>query len=239
MSEEVVSRLEGLAERFALPPQAPATLERLLTLIVADPRAPTAIRQAAAAVDAHIADALVALELEPVATARQIADLGSGAGFPGLVLAVALPEARVSLVESNQRKCEFLERAVSQMGLDNARAVPERAEAWQEGLRRCDLVTARALAPLNVLVEYAAPLLRPQGALVAWKGRRDATEEADGTAAAAATGLELIAVHPVRPWPGAQHRHLHLYLKVGSTPKEYPRRPGIASKRPLRASTVA
>jgi len=239
MSEEVASRLEALAERFALPPQAPATLERLLTLIAADPRAPTAIRNAAGAVDAHIADALVALELEAVAGARQIADLGSGAGFPGLVLAVALPEARVSLVESNRRKCEFLERAIRQMGLDNARAIPERAEAWQGGLRRCDLVTARALAPLNVLVEYAAPLLRPRGALVAWKGRHDEAEEADGAAAAAATGLEPIAVYPVRPWPGAQHRHLYLYLKVGSTPNEYPRRPGMASKRPLRASTSA
>jgi len=239
MSDEVASRLEGLAERFALPPQAPAALERLLALIVADPRAPTAIRHAAGAVDAHIADALVALELESVATAHQIADLGSGAGFPGLVLAVALPESRVSLVESNQRKCEFLERAASQMGLDNARAVPERAEAWQEGRSRCDLVTARALAPLNVLVEYAAPLLRAQGALVAWKGRRDGAEEADGAAAAAATGLEPVAVYPVWPWPGAQHRHLHLYLKVGSTPNHYPRRPGMASKRPLRASTRA
>jgi len=239
MSDEVASRLERLAERFALPSQAPAALERLLGLIAADPRAPTAIRQAAGAVDAHIADALVALELDAVATARQIADLGSGAGFPGLVLAVALPAARVSLVESNQRKCEFLERAVVQMGLDNARAVPERAEAWREGLRRCDLVTARALAPLNVLVEYAAPLLRPQGALVAWKGRRDETEEADGAAAAAATGLEPVTVYPVRPWSGAQNRHLHLYLKVGSTPNEYPRRPGMATKRPLRASTPA
>lgn len=239
MSDEVAASLERLTEQFALPPQAPAALERLLALISADPRAPTAIRHAVGAVDEHVADALVALELDAVATARRIADLGSGAGFPGLVLAVALPEARVSLVESNQRKCEFLERAIGQMGLDNARAVPERAEEWTEGVRRCDLVTARALAPLNVLVEYAAPLLRPQGALVAWKGRRDRTEEADGAAAASATGLEPVAVFPVRPWPGAQHRHLHLYLKVGSTPNEYPRRPGMATKRPLRASTPA
>jgi len=239
VSDEVGSRLERLAEQFALPPQTPATLERLLALIAADPRAPTAIRDAVDAVDEHIADALVALELDAVATARRIADLGSGAGFPGLVLAVALPEARISLVESNQRKCEFLERAVGQMKLDNACVVPERAEAWTEGVRRCDLVTARALAPLNVLVEYAAPLLRPQGALVAWKGHRDATEEADGAAAAAATGLEPVAVHSVRPWPEAHNRHLHLYLKVGLTPNGYPRRPGMATKRPLRASTLA
>lgn len=237
MSDEVAARLSELAERFALAPDAAIALERLLALVVADPRAPTAIRHAAAAVDEHIADALVALQLGAVAQARRVADLGSGAGFPGLVLAAALPQACVSLVESNARKCEFLDRAIARMGLGNASAEPERVEAWQAGIRRCDLVTARALAPLNVLVEYAAPLLRPQGALVAWKGRRDRDEEADGGAAAAATGLQPAEVVQVQPWPGAQHRHLHVYLKVGSTPNRYPRRPGMASKRPLRAST--
>ena len=93
------------------------------------------------------------------------------------------------------------------------------------------------MAPLPVLVEYAAPLLAPGGALVAWKGRRDAGEERDGAAAAAATGLEVAEVRPVQPWDGAEHLHLHLYVKVASTPNRYPRRPGMASKRPLRAST--
>ena len=87
-------------------------------------------------------------------------------------------------------------------------------------------MTARAVAPLPVLVEYAAPLLAEGGALVAWKGRRDAAEEADGDAAAAATGLAAGERAPVRPWDGAEHLHLHLYLKVGSTPNRYPRRAG-------------
>jgi 16S rRNA (guanine527-N7)-methyltransferase len=85
-------------------------------------------------------------------------------------------------------------------------------------------------------VEYAAPLLAPGGALVAWKGKRDEGEEADGVAAASATGLELAQIVPVRPWSGAEQLHLHLYLKVGSTPDRFPRRPGMARKRPLRAS---
>lgn len=237
MSDDLAVRLDRLTERFGLPPGTAPALERLLRLIVVDPLAPTAIRDASNAVDAHVADALVALELEQVTGARQIADLGSGAGFPGLVLGSALPQAHVNLVESNLRKCEFLERAIREVGIENADPVPERAEAWHEGLRRCDLVTARALAPLPVLVEYAAPLLRAEGALVAWKGRRDPDEEADGAAAAAQTGLKAVGVYPVAPWPGAQHRHLHLYLKVGSTSNRYPRRPGVASKRPLRAST--
>jgi 16S rRNA (guanine527-N7)-methyltransferase len=230
-------RLAALATRFALPETAPPALEALLGLLASDPTAPTKLTDPATAVDAHVADALVALELDAVRRARRIADLGSGAGFPGLVLAAALPDAQVALVESSARKCAFLTRAASAMGLTNAVAVPQRAESWEEGRGRCDLVTARAVAPLNVLVEYAAPLLVDGGALVVWKGRRDAAEEADGDAAAAATGLGPAEVRAVRPWDGAEHLHLHLYMKVGLTPNRYPRRPGMASKRPLRAST--
>jgi len=153
------------------------------------------------------------------------------------VLAAALPAAEVTLVEANRRKCDFLERAAGEMGLRNAIVVAERAESWVDGIASRDLVAARAVAPLAVLVEYAAPLLVEGGALVAWKGRRDAGEEADGLAAATATRLELAEVRPVRPWDGAEHLHLHLYLKVGLTPNRFPRRAGMASKRPLRAST--
>lgn len=230
-------RLEQLGARFALPPEAPGALGHLVALICADPAAPTALRDPATVADVHIADALVALEFEQVRAARRIADLGSGAGFPGLVLAAALPEAAVALVEANGRKCAFLERAAREMELENVEVVGERAESWTAGSESRDLVTARALAPLPVIVEYAAPLLIAGGALVAWKGRRDAAEESDGAAAAAATGLEGGEVRAVRPWNEAEHLHLHLYLKVGLTPDRFPRRPGMASKRPLRAST--
>ena len=233
----VARRLEALAARYALSSDTAGALERLLALLHADPTAPTTLRDPAAAVDAHLADALVALELDAVRGARRIADLGAGAGFPGLVLAAALPEASVALVEANGRKCRFLARAAEDMGLANTEIVDARAESWAEGIASRDLVTARAVAPLAVLVEYAAPLLAPAGALVAWKGRRDPEEERDGSAAAQVTGLELREVRPVRPWNGAEHLHLHLYVKVASTPNRYPRRPGMASKRPLRAST--
>lgn len=234
---KVRPRLDRLAVRHGLAPPAVEALARLLEILRDDPTAPTTLRDPAAAVDAHVADALVALELERVHDARRIADLGAGAGLPGLVLAAALPEAAVALVEANGRKCAFLTRAADRMGLENVEVLATRAESWPEGIGSRDLVTARAVAPLAVLVEYAAPLLVLNGALVAWKGRRDEEEERDGAAAAAATGLEPATVHPVRPWDGAEHRHLHLYMKVASTPNRYPRRPGMASKRPLRAST--
>ncbi len=228
-------RLAELGGRYALPAAAPAALGRLLELLGADPTAPTALRDPATAVDAHVADALVALEFDAVRNADRLADLGSGAGFPGLVLAAALPDAEVALVEANGRKCAFLARAAEAMGVANVRVVAERAESWLEGLGTRDVVTARAVAPLAVLVEYAAPLLDLGGTLVAWKGRRDAGEDADADAAAAATGLERVEVRPVRPWAGAEHLHLHIFAKVASTPNRYPRRPGMASKRPLRA----
>ncbi|HEY0343243.1 MAG TPA: RsmG family class I SAM-dependent methyltransferase, partial [Solirubrobacteraceae bacterium] len=138
--------LERLAQRFGLPDAATAQLERLLDLVAADPLAPTTVRDPVAALEIHVADALVGLELDAVRQARRIADLGSGAGFPGLVLAAALPRAEMALVESSRRKCAFLERAVAAMGLGNATVVCERAEAWRAGLGTQDVVTARALA---------------------------------------------------------------------------------------------
>jgi 16S rRNA (guanine527-N7)-methyltransferase len=212
-------------------------IQRLLDLLERDETAPTTVRDRTEALDVHVADSLSGLELPAVRDARRIADLGAGAGFPGLVLAAALPDARVALVESVGRRCAWLDRAVETMGLTNVEVVHARAEEWTDGLGANDLVTARALASLSVLVEYAAPLLVVGGALVAWKGRRDPLEEADGAAAASQLAMEPRDVTRVQPFASARDRHLYLYLKVGPTPNGYPRRPGMASKRPLRAST--
>jgi 16S rRNA (guanine527-N7)-methyltransferase len=235
--ETLSAELASLAERYALPPAAAEQLAALLTALDADRHAPTTVRSPAEAIRVHVADSLVALELPDVRAAREIADLGAGAGFPGLPLAIALPEARVVLVESNARKCAFIRVAADAAGVRNAVAVPDRAESWSEGLDRCDVVTARALAPLAVIAEYAAPLLRDGGLLAAWKGRRDAGEERDGAAAAEQLGLAIEEVRAVTPYTGAEHRHLHLLRKVAPTPPRFPRRPGVARKRPLGAGS--
>jgi 16S rRNA (guanine527-N7)-methyltransferase len=231
---DVGARLEELAVRYGLKAPAVAAVARILDLIGRDATAPTTVRAPERAVDVHVADSLVGLELDVVRRARTIADVGSGAGFPGLALAVALPAARVFLVESVGRKCAFLERAVEVAGLPNVEVVCRRAEEWSAS---CDLVTARAVAPLAVLAEYAAPLLLVGGSLVAWKGGRDAGEEADGEAAAAVLGLEVREVRRVVPFAGAEHRHLYVYSKVTETPARFPRRAGMARKRPLGRST--
>ncbi len=233
--DSVADALVALAGRFGLSEAATDQLRELHRLLMDDPLAPTAVRDPRKVINDHLADSLVALELEPVRAARCIADLGSGAGVPGLPLAIALPAARVTLVESAARKCAFLERAIERCGVGNARVVHARAESWPEGLGSFDVVTARALGPLEVVVEYAAPLLIVGGTLVAWRGRRDSGAEATAARAAAELGLKPGQIVPVKPYPAAQSRHLHLMSKVTPTPSGFPRRPGIALKRPLGA----
>jgi 16S rRNA (guanine527-N7)-methyltransferase len=225
-----------LASRYGLPEGAVGRLAALLDLVAVEPAAITAVRDPAEGVDVHVADSLVALDVAAVRAARRIADLGSGGGFPGLALAIALPGAHVALVESVGRKCAFLARAAADLGLGNVEVVHARAEAWEQGLGAHDVVLARALAPLAVLVEYAAPLLAPDGLLVAWKGRPESAEEADGAAAAAALGMTAPEAVPVDPFATAHDRFLYLSSKVRPTPGRFPRRPGMARKRPIRAS---
>lgn len=234
---DVAGRLGELAARYGLPARAEAQFAALLGLVATEPAAITTVRDPAEGVDAHVADSLVALELPAVRAARRVADLGSGGGFPGLALAIALPAAHVALVESVGRKCAFLAGAVSELGLANAEVVNGRAEAWPQGIGAHDLVVARALAPLPVLVEYAAPLLDVGGALVAWKGRPEPAEEADGAAAAVALGMSAPEAIAVKPFAGARDRHLYLTSKVSPTPDRYPRRAGMARKRPIQASS--
>jgi 16S rRNA (guanine527-N7)-methyltransferase len=225
--------LEALAGRYSLSGAQRGQLDVLIERVAGDPDAPTTVTDRVGILRDHLADSLVALERPEVQGAAAVADLGAGAGFPGLPLAIALPGAQVSLVESNGRKCAFIAAAIEACELPNAAAVHARAESWPDGLDGCDLVTARALAPLAVVAEYAAPLLAVGGWLVAWRGRRDADDEATGARAAVELGLELGPVVPVAPYRGALYRHLHLMQKVTPTPDRFPRRPGMARKRPL------
>jgi 16S rRNA (guanine527-N7)-methyltransferase len=221
-------------ERHGADPGAAPAIGRILAALAREPDPHTSV-DPLEAVNVHVADSLAGLAAEPLRTADSIADVGAGAGFPGLVLAATLAHARVDLIEAARRKAAVIERLASAAELGNARAVAERAEDWAagEGRGRYGAVTARALAPLAVLAEYAAPLLADGGVLVAWKGRRNAEEEAAGARAADQLGLGLVEVIPVTPYRGSRNRHLHVYRKVSQTPEGFPRRPGVASKRPL------
>ncbi len=209
-------------------------VDRLIELLAADPAAPTTVTDRAQAERVHVADSLAGLVFGELRAARAICDVGSGAGFPGLVLAAALPQARVDLLESLGRKCAFIERAIAAAELDNARVVCERAETWGAGAGRGRL--RRRHRPRRRPAQHARrarrPLLAEGGVLIAWKGRRDPDEEAELERASEGLAMTPVAVIPSGPYAGSEHRHLHLIRKSGATPAGIPRRPGMAKKRP-------
>ena len=168
----------------------------------------------------------------PVQTA---ADVGSGAGFPGIPLAILLPQTRFTLIDALDKRVQFLQSVIDALGL-NARALHMRAEeaARRPDLREgFDLVTARAVAPMNVLCEYLLPLARVGGRMLALKG-----PGLDEELAAAENALKLLGGQVERVQPLAiPHRdwdHRAAWIaKVAPTPDKYPRRPGAAEKKPL------
>jgi 16S rRNA (guanine527-N7)-methyltransferase len=212
----------------------------LLEALAAEADPHTTVSAPSEALRVHVADSLSGLAVPELSSARRVADVGAGAGFPGLALAVALPGASIDLIESAGRKTALIARLAQAAKLANARAVTARAEEWGAtpaalggGAEAYDAVAARALAALPILAEYAAPLLRIRGVLVAWKGARSAVEEAAGRSAAEALGLAVEDVLQVEPFEGARERHLHVLRKLAPTPERFPRRAGMATKRPL------
>jgi 16S rRNA (guanine527-N7)-methyltransferase len=186
----------------------------------------TAIRDPRAAVAAHVLDALAALPLLREHGVRALLDLGSGGGYPGLPLAIALPAERALLVDSIGKKARFLATAVTGLGLaDRVEVAAERAETLAADPRhrgRWPAVTARGVASLPDLVELAFPLLAPGGLLVAWKGSDIEAECARAVPALAALGGGTLDVVRTEPPVPAGHV-LVVCRKTGRTPSGWPR----------------
>jgi 16S rRNA (guanine527-N7)-methyltransferase len=220
--------------RVEPPVEAAPTLEALVELLM-EGGAPVSPRSGERARQVHVADSLSGFDFDQLREAERIADLGSGAGLPGLVLAATLPQSRVDLIEAVSRKCAFLRSAIERLGLENVEVVCDRAESWAatEGREAYDVVTARAIGRLVTVAELASPLLRDGGHLLAWKGRRDPDQEARLARAAGRLAIEPLEVRAVTPYPGSRNRHIHLVRKNGATPDDLPRRPGMAAKRPF------
>jgi len=211
-------------------------LEPMLELLASDPASLSSVTDPSRARDIHIVDSLSGLVLPELKDAGMIGDIGSGAGFPGVPLAAALPESKVEMIESVSRKTAFIDRAIEATGLTNASTVTARSEEWAagEGRERYDVITARAVADLSVLAELASPLLRDGGSLIAYKGERETDSEAHLADIEAKVAMKLEEVQTVRPFRASRDRHLYVIRKSGKTPSALPRRPGMARKRPLK-----
>jgi 16S rRNA (guanine527-N7)-methyltransferase len=217
-----------------LDPEARAGLRKVLELLASERASVSSVTEPERAWRVHVEDSLTGLEVGELDAAARIADIGSGAGFPGLVLAAALPAARVDLIESIGRKCDFIRRAIEGAGIPNARVVQARSEDWAKGkgYEAYEAVTARAVGRLSTLAELASPLLREGAVLVAWKGKRDASEEEQLDRASTQLAMHPDRILEVGDRAGSEHRHLHVIRKSGPTPTGLPRRPGMAKKRP-------
>lgn len=184
------------------------------------------------AVDAYVR--LIGGDVAMLSTVR-VLDVGSGAGFPGLPLAIVRPRVAVTLLEATGKKVAFIRRVADDLGLDNVTALNFRAEeaAHHPTLRgQTDIVLARAVARLPVLLEYCLPFVRPGGFALAMKSGDLTDELAEGEHAARVLGGTIRGVEPV-PLPELAGHVLVRVEKTGETPAQYPRRPGIPAKRPL------
>jgi 16S rRNA (guanine527-N7)-methyltransferase len=174
--------------------------------------------------------------LETIGTAGLVADVGSGAGFPGLPLAICRPQTQFVLMDSLQKRVGFLQAVVAELRLSNVQVVHGRAEelARQETWRqRFDVAVSRAVARLNVLAELTVPFVRPGGCVVAYKGPQLATELADGERAARKLGARVERVAESSLPDGYGERSFVVLRVERRVDARYPRRPGTPQKHPL------
>ncbi|KAK3128839.1 hypothetical protein QOZ80_6BG0467030 [Eleusine coracana subsp. coracana] len=208
----------------------------------------TAVTDEAEVMTRHVDDSLAMLSpLERAYRARStsgggdidgvsLIDVGSGAGLPGLILAVARPSWRFTLLESMRKRCTFLEHAVEVMGLSNVNVVCDRAENVGQSLdyrEAYDIAAARAVAELKVLAEYCLPLVRVGGLFVAAKGHDPHEEIENAKSAVQKLGASMLELCNVESMGPHGQRTAVIYFKKRATPKKYPRLPGTPSKMPL------
>ena len=187
-----------------------------------------------------IADSLSGVPVAGVAGSKFAADVGSGYGFPGLVLAAALDDTQFTLLDFDPVRTAFLNDTAAKMELSNVEVVNWPVENWQDGMGRCDFVSFRNVAPLPTVIEWAAPLLTIGGSGLFWARGRDEVAEQDAEAAADAVGMRLVEVIRLsNEFLGGDtdRRHIHVYTKHAETPPEFPRPRKAALKDPIRAAT--
>jgi 16S rRNA (guanine527-N7)-methyltransferase len=192
----------------------------------------------------HFLDSLVSLPIVaaelgvslPLARPLRLVDVGSGAGFPGIPIKIVSPQLDVTLMDGTQKKVHFLEDMARTLELSSLKVVAGRAEELgrkSEHRDHYDLVMARAVAPLNVLVEYLLPLVRPGGLAVIYKGPGAPQEFIEARQAIKLLAADAVRFAPVEVPFLAEKRFVLLIKKLRPTPSQYPRGQGLARKKPL------
>ncbi len=185
----------------------------------------------------HLLDSLTLIPLlQKIPSPVSFMDIGSGAGFPALPLALMLPESHFVAVETVGKKARFIEEAAILLGLHNVTVLSERCEALGQNPQyreQFDVVSARAVAGMNILAEYCLPFLKVGGLFLAMKtadaGQKELAEAAGAIQLLGGEPVEIEAVHH----PGLPNRVIIPIRKVGQIPAQYPRKPGMPSKKPL------
>jgi 16S rRNA (guanine527-N7)-methyltransferase len=220
---------------LTLAPEQHERLSRYIDLLIEANRRMnlTRIADRAAAEVQHVGDGLTVLPFLPAGPHRLV-DVGSGGGVPGLVIAIARPDAEVILLEATQKKTVFLGETAAALGLENVRVVAGRAESAGRGSLResCDVAVARAVGALDFLVEWCLPLVKKGGRMLAMKGQRVAEELPAARRAIRLVGGGEAIVHPVE-LPGAEHHVVVQIPKVAKTDDRFPRDPTVAKGKPL------
>lgn len=197
----------------------------------------TAVRTPQGIEEVHFLDSLSTLLVTGSLENCSLIDIGTGAGFPGLPLKIIFPSLKLTLVESIQKKCRFLQEVVDQLNLESVTILSERAEQLGRDAahrEQYDWVMARAVADLNVLLEYLVPFAKVGGHILAMKGPESPNELTSAQNAMGLLGVNLVSKEKVPTLiSGEKARFLMLFEKVSETAVKYPRRPGIPLKRPL------
>ena len=193
----------------------------------------TAITGSAEAWEKHFLDCAILLQKVQLPLGATCIDVGTGAGFPGMVLALLRPDLQVTLLDSLQKRIGFLEQTAAKLGLANVRCIHARAEdgaKLPELREQFDMATARAVAAMPVLTEYCLPFVKQGGVFAAMKGPSETAEQAE--TAAKLLGGEIVGEESYT-LPTAGERKLIRIRKTAPTPQKYPRRSDKIKKQPL------
>lgn len=190
----------------------------------------TSITDMEEAIDKHLFDCLLPLKIIPQGV-KEILDVGSGAGFPGIVWAIGMPNAKLTLIDATKKKCDFLNEVVTALNLKNVRILNLRAEDYKQK-EKYDLVTARAVSSLPILLEITAPFCKVNGYVLALKGKNGRNELEESLNARKMLKQEVVTIQEEKLFDDDTRINI-LFKKKEKTAHRYPRAWGIIQKSPL------